>query len=119
MFLFSPLLRICSAMNDDNETVKALRSQIDDCATHLDDLKKKLIRAQQAKTTPNGDGSLSASISPKQPTTSNQKVDWRWPLDADEYKRYGRQMIIPEIGIDGCFKVPNHAVDGIANSIFA
>jgi adenylyltransferase/sulfurtransferase len=24
-----------------------------------------------------------------------------WPLQADEYKRYGRQMILPNIGLQG------------------
>lgn len=33
-------------------------------------------------------------------------IDWRWPLAAEEYSRYGRQMILPEIGLQGekiCF----------------
>ena len=25
----------------------------------------------------------------------------RWPLEANEYKRYGRQLIMPEIGLQG------------------
>lgn len=25
----------------------------------------------------------------------------RWPLEPDEYKRYGRQLIMPEIGLQG------------------
>lgn len=25
----------------------------------------------------------------------------RWPLDPNEYKRYGRQLIMPEIGLQG------------------
>jgi adenylyltransferase/sulfurtransferase len=27
----------------------------------------------------------------------------RWPLEASEYKRYGRQLIMPEIGLQGAF----------------
>lgn len=106
-------------MTDDNEVVKALRSQIDDYANQLEILKKNFIRAQHAKTTPDGDGSSNASISPKQLTASKQEVDLRWPLDTDEYKRYGRQMIVPQVGIDGCFKIPNHIVDAMVNLIFA
>lgn len=26
---------------------------------------------------------------------------WRWPLSAGEYERYGRQLIIPSVGIKG------------------
>jgi adenylyltransferase/sulfurtransferase len=29
----------------------------------------------------------------------------RWPLDKHEYKRYGRQMIMPEIGLQGIYFV--------------
>ena len=34
---------------------------------------------------------------------SGQRVDHSvdWPLDLDEYKRYGRQMVLPEIGLQG------------------
>lgn len=26
---------------------------------------------------------------------------WKWPLGADEYDRYGRQLILPSVGIQG------------------
>jgi adenylyltransferase and sulfurtransferase len=32
----------------------------------------------------------------------------RWPLSAEEYKRYGRQMIVPNIGIEG--KIPQNSI---------
>lgn len=28
-------------------------------------------------------------------------IGWRWLLEADEYQRYGRQLIMPEIGLHG------------------
>lgn len=28
-------------------------------------------------------------------------TEGRWPLSAEEYKRYGRQMIVPDVGIQG------------------
>lgn len=28
-------------------------------------------------------------------------VDRRWDLELDEYQRYGRQLILPEIGLKG------------------
>ena len=28
-------------------------------------------------------------------------LNWPWPLRRDEYQRYGRQMILPEIGLQG------------------
>jgi adenylyltransferase/sulfurtransferase len=27
-----------------------------------------------------------------------------WPLSGEEYQRYGRQMIVPDIGIQGLFR---------------
>lgn len=106
-------------MTDDNEVIKTLRAQINDYANQIETLERNLIRAQHAKTTPNGDRSFNACVTPKQPTASKQEIDSRWPLDADEYKRYGRQMIVPQVGIDGCFSLSNHVVDGMVNSIFA
>ena len=35
------------------------------------------------------------------PVTTSLAAETKWPLDADEYRRYGRQMIIPEIGLEG------------------
>jgi adenylyltransferase/sulfurtransferase len=32
-------------------------------------------------------------------------VTRKWPLELEEYKRYGRQMIVPNIGIQGDFLV--------------
>ena len=38
------------------------------------------------------------------PVASNDTADaGRWPLEANEYKRYGRQLIMPEIGLQGQF----------------
>lgn len=32
-----------------------------------------------------------------------QQATKRWPLERTEYKRYGRQLIMPEIGLQGIF----------------
>lgn len=29
--------------------------------------------------------------------------EWRWPLSAEEYHRYGRQLVLPHVGIQGVF----------------
>ncbi|KAF2868606.1 hypothetical protein BDV95DRAFT_500065 [Massariosphaeria phaeospora] len=34
----------------------------------------------------------------------------RWPLDAVEYRRYGRQLIMPEVGLQGQLRLKNAAV---------
>lgn len=33
--------------------------------------------------------------------TNSRDEQKRWPLDQNEYKRYGRQLIMPEIGLAG------------------
>lgn len=33
---------------------------------------------------------------------------WKWPLKAEEYDRYGRQLILPNVGIQGQVSPPSH-----------
>ncbi|KAF2218516.1 molybdenum cofactor synthesis protein-like protein [Elsinoe ampelina] len=33
--------------------------------------------------------------------SSPTNTDRRWPLSADDYRRYGRQLIVPEVGLQG------------------
>ncbi|KAK3074046.1 hypothetical protein LTR53_003825 [Teratosphaeriaceae sp. CCFEE 6253] len=35
------------------------------------------------------------------PSVADEAPARRWPLDGEEYRRYGRQMIMPEIGLHG------------------
>ena len=41
------------------------------------------------------------------PIASNQTIGSRWPLDLEDYKRYGRQMILLQIGLKGWIRT-NH-----------
>jgi adenylyltransferase/sulfurtransferase len=36
-----------------------------------------------------------------QEATDGVSTEKRWPLEKNEYKRYGRQLIMPEIGLHG------------------
>lgn len=40
---------------------------------------------------------------------------WKWPLEAEEYDRYGRQLILPNVGIQGQVTLPSrwHPVTNI------
>jgi adenylyltransferase/sulfurtransferase len=31
----------------------------------------------------------------------NKNITPKWPLNPEEYKRYGRQMIVPQMGLQG------------------
>ena len=55
---------------------------------------------------PNFDGSN--GIATYAPLTSPAPP--RWPLADDEYKRYGRQLIMPEIGLHGQLRLKNSKV---------
>lgn len=58
------------------------------------------------------------SISIRQNTGQREFVDpaaepaanSRWPLSGEEYKRYGRQMIMPEVGLHGQLRLKNARV---------
>ena len=34
-------------------------------------------------------------------SNGQRNISWPWPLKAEEYTRYGRQLILPEIGLQG------------------
>lgn len=42
-----------------------------------------------------------AQLQDASPENLAQPRNWKWPLREDEYERYGRQLIIPSIGIKG------------------
>jgi hypothetical protein len=82
-------------MEKANTSAQALREQILTTEAQLHKLKKELAQVE-ASTGARGFNNSSLSESPV--TQQNGK---RWPLSEEEYKRYGRQMIVPSIGIQG------------------
>lgn len=50
----------------------------------------------------------------EQPARGNQRK--RWPLEKQEYRRYGRQLIMPEVGLQGmaleCCVLMHYDTDG-------
>ncbi|EON67181.1 hypothetical protein W97_06434 [Coniosporium apollinis CBS 100218] len=108
-----------------DSTIEALRSQISACEAQLQALKLQLAEAEaRANSTgpsllstqydqdmtngvPNAWQTDSLSVLGQTNNESNppsQALDQspqKWPLTNDEYKRYGRQLIMPEIGLRG------------------
>jgi len=74
-------------MESANTSAEALRAQIAATEAQLQSLKDQLAKIEE-KEVQNG----------VDPVTHSQ-----WPLSQEEYKRYGRQMIVPNIGIQGLF----------------
>ncbi|OLN93210.1 Adenylyltransferase and sulfurtransferase uba4 [Colletotrichum chlorophyti] len=65
--------------------IEDLRRKVAEAAVELQKLKDELAVAEKE--------AQEAREAPKEP--------WRWPLQPDEYERYGRQLIIPNVGIIG------------------
>lgn len=99
--------------------VRSLRQQVESTETQLRNLKIQLHQAEQqceasrqlehawAGGLPQDwiDETL-AALSPEAQQAAGQdakpnSTHGRWPLETDEYKRYGRQMILPEVGLHG------------------
>ncbi|QSZ35326.1 hypothetical protein DSL72_008196 [Monilinia vaccinii-corymbosi] len=78
------------------EKAKALRRQIADTENELACLKLQLLNIEE-KTGASAGGLVTHG-------------DSKWPMSLEEYKRYGRQMIVPDIGIEGQLRLRSASV---------
>lgn len=76
-----------------------LKQQIATTETQLSQLKAELERTEQqiAAETPTTTSHPEEVNEGKRPTGRTR----RYPLEQDEYRRYGRQMIVEQIGLEG------------------
>ena len=82
-------------MDSANASAEALRKQIEATEGELLRLKARLAQVEAASATRNvEDLSIADDL-------VTEGVRRNWPLLLEEYKRYGRQMIVPNIGIQG------------------
>ncbi|PWY79304.1 sulfurtransferase uba4 [Aspergillus heteromorphus CBS 117.55] len=83
-------------MDDLEQTCASLRAQIAATEAQLAGLKRDLQIAEQA----------AVAQKTQDPNPTNDRSPARkWPLLEDEYRRYGRQMIVPQLGIQGQLKL--------------
>lgn len=83
-------------MPTDDSQVKRLRDKIQTLEATLHNLKNELAAAEaQRNGQPNG---LQRS---EKPDKGAEVDEWPWPLQQSEYQRYGRQMIVPQVGLEG------------------
>ncbi|KAI6351549.1 Urmylation protein [Pyricularia grisea] len=80
-------------MEEADKSAEELRAQIAECEATLQSLKEQLAAAEAAKTPP-----YSGSTETDRGSISSS---WKWPLAEAEYDRYGRQLILPTVGIQG------------------
>lgn len=84
----------CRTMDNENQIEQrcaALRAQVAATESQLAQLKQELSSAEHAATT----------AKKRRDENSNGAGKTKWPLLDEEYKRYGRQMIVEEIGLKG------------------
>lgn len=90
IFLIRLLLTIqgylLDEMNTENSNIESLRQKILETEKQLETLAAQLAQAKQD------------SVRHKPDAENGGR---KWPLSAEEYNRYGRQMIVPSIGIGG------------------
>lgn len=76
-------------------TCASLRAQIAATESDLARLKQDLQDVEKAAASAKVQNGTNGETSNK----SNSKRSW--PLLAEEYRRYGRQMIVPQLGLEG------------------
>ncbi|KAI1395976.1 adenylyltransferase [Hypoxylon fuscum] len=83
-------------------TTKAeqLRQKISQTEKDLQYLRRQLEDLESGVQPLNGDQSF-GSASDHDQSTEVPPPEWKWPLREEEYFRYGRQLILPTVGIKG------------------
>lgn len=75
--------------------IETLREQIAATEAQLAHLKENLAALEEKSEITETTSKLQNG------TSSEMKTGQKWPLSLEEYKRYGRQMIVPQMGIQG------------------
>lgn len=99
-FKFIIITKTTNIMDAVNASAQALRNQIAGTEAQLEKLKNELARVEASAAAQD----LHDLQLKDNPVT--QKKDEKWPLSEEEYKRYGRQMIVPSVGIQGFYYLP-------------
>lgn len=76
-------------MNSANVSAEALRNQIAAAETDLNHLKEQLANIE----------ANDATLETLSIDDHKASIDIKWPFSQEEYQRYGRQMIVPSMGI--------------------
>lgn len=83
-------------MSDFETKCASLRTEIAATEAQLTKLKRELSDAEEA--------ALKARSQHTTTTTEAESTTrGKWPLSGEEYRRYGRQMIVPQVGLQGKF----------------
>lgn len=80
-------------MEEAKKRAEKLQKQIFEAEEELRILKEQLAQVNKAEQR---SGPVSDPTAEEDGTPA-----WKWPLTAEEYDRYGRQLILPNVGIHG------------------
>jgi adenylyltransferase/sulfurtransferase len=125
-------------MADHTSRIHSLEAQISTLESHLSALRTELAQARIDSASPSNGADVAQSASSHSTTSAAETYlaraleggfpdDWRsdvlsalsqpleeapntWPLSQQEYKRYGRQLIMPEVGLQGQLKLKSARV---------
>ncbi|KAI1426546.1 ThiF family protein [Xylaria sp. FL1777] len=89
--------------------IERLRAQISKAEVELQQLKTQLAELETLPSPPSPP-SPPPSEAPVQGQTAGISQEWRWPLKEEEYARYGRQLVLPAVGIRGQLRLKSAAV---------
>ncbi|OTA69232.1 ThiF family protein [Hypoxylon sp. EC38] len=94
----------------DSITNKAeqLRQKISETERELQDLRRQLAELDSIGQNLNADQDSGFTSDYKRSVDS--LPEWKWPLKEEEYSRYGRQLILPTVGIKGQLRLKSTAV---------
>ncbi len=84
-------------METDEDRIERLRLQLRSIEAHAAVLKAQIAEAEEAHPDPSQDNLAEENAETRDYSVHNEP----WPLQPGEYQRYGRQMIMPEIGLEG------------------
>ena len=99
------LLEANTTMNSATASAESLRKQISATEEELKRLRAQLasVEAQDAAAKGIAGLDLGAGGLVTGEKNDDSKSEKKWPLSEEEYRRYGRQMIVPSVGIQGMF----------------
>ncbi|KAJ9157620.1 Adenylyltransferase and sulfurtransferase uba4 [Pleurostoma richardsiae] len=80
-------------MEGAKKSARELREQISRAEKELKSLREQLSRLESEEN----EGGKTVT----EPALDTSSPPWKWPLAAEDYERYGRQLIIPSVGVKG------------------
>lgn len=78
------------------DTIGNIRRKILETEQELARLRDELHQAEAAEQTKLDSGPLR-----DEPAAAAGDAAWKWPLSEQDYERYARQLIIPQVGVPG------------------